>query len=191
MQIANSTHRYGAVAMLLHWAIVVLVIIQFVLAFQAAGLETSLERLQVMARHKSFGMTIFMLMILRLGWRFASPPPPLPESMAPWEKTLARVSHRLLYTLLLAMPVAGWVTSNARDLSVSWFGIFTWPDLVAGSERLAEIAGTIHGAFAWLLLAVLTLHVAGALRHHFLKKDAVLLRMLPVTQTRIKEADRR
>jgi len=177
--------------MLFHWAIVVLVIVQFVLAFQADGLDTGLQRLQVMARHKSFGMTIFMLMILRLGWRFVSPPPPLPASMAPWEKALARASHWLLYAILLTMPVAGWVTSTAKDLSVSWFGIFTWPDPVTGNESVADVAETTHGALAWLLLVILVLHVAGALRHHFLKKDAVLLRMLPVSETTMEEADRR
>lgn len=191
MQLKNTKNRYGAVGQLFHWAIVALVVVQFVLALQAEGLDTSLERLQLMARHKSFGMTIFMLMVLRLGWRFISPPPPLPDAMAGWERILARGTHWLLYAILLVMPVAGWVTSTAKDLSVSWFGVFTWPDLVTGNETVAELAEGIHETLALVLLVVVGLHIAAALRHHYFKKDSVLLRMLPVRESKIEEVDKR
>lgn len=191
MQLRNTAKRYGAVGQLFHWAIVVLVIVQFTLGLQAEGLDASLERLQLMARHKSFGMTIFMLMVLRLGWRFISPPPSLPDSMAGWERFLARGTHWLLYAILLLMPIAGWITSTAKDLSVSWFGVFTWPDLVGGNRPVAEVAQATHETLALLLLVVVALHVAAALRHHFFKKDSVLLRMLPVRKSRIEEVDRR
>ena len=177
----NTRERYGLVAQLFHWVIVVLVIIQFVLGFTAHGLPISLERLVLLARHKSIGLSIFVLVVLRLGWRIYSKPPPLPPSPHPFFDTAARVSHGLMYALLLAMPPVGWLLSSASHLTVAWFGLFSLPNLVGPDRRLAHILLLTHESMAWLLLTVVAVHVFAALWHHFMLRDSVLLRMLPFT----------
>ncbi len=176
----NTPERYGIVAQTLHWLIAALVTVQFVFGVKAASLPLSLERLILLARHKSLGLTLFALVILRLAWRMYSSPPPQP-SQAPF-RTAARLSHGLLYALLLAMPVVGWLLSSASNLTVSWFGLFSLPNLVAPNRRLAHWMLLTHQTMAWLLLAVIVLHVGAAFWHHFILKDDVLTRMLPFTR---------
>lgn len=180
----NTRERYGLIAQAFHWVIVVLVIAQFVLGFTAHGLPISLERLVLLARHKSIGITIFVLVVLRLAWRLYSRPPPLPAAPHPLFNAAARVSHGLLYALLLAMPPVGWLYSSASHLTVAWFGLFPLPNLIGPDKQLAQALLLTHESMAWLLLATVTLHVLAALWHHFLLKDAVLLRMLPFSQIR-------
>ena len=180
----NTRERYGLIAQLFHWVIVVLVIAQFALGFTAHGLPISLERLVLLARHKSIGITIFVLVVLRLLWRLYSRPPPLPPSPHPLFNAAAHASHALLYALLLAMPPIGWLLSSASHLAVAWFGLFSLPNLVAPDKRLAQIMLLTHASMAWLLLATATVHVLAALWHHFLLKDSVLLRMLPFVRLR-------
>lgn len=176
----NTQEYYGAVAQTLHWAIVALVAVQVVLGITGAGLPVGMERLITLSRHKSLGMTIFALMAARLAWRLVNPVPALPAQLPRVEQRLARCAHWLLYGLLLAMPVAGWISSSASNLTVSWFGLFTFPDLVETDKALAVSAKAWHRGMAWLLIAMVSLHALAALRHHFVLKDSVLLRMLPL-----------
>ncbi len=176
----NTPECYGIVAQTLHWLIAARVIVQFVLGVKTAGLPLSLERLILLARHKSLGLTLFALVILRLAWRIYSPPPPQP-SQAPL-RTAAQLSHGLLYALLLAMPIIGWLLSSASSLTVSWFGLFSLPNLVTPDRRLAHWMLLTHQTMAWLLLAVIILHIGAAFWHHFILKDNVLTRMLPFTR---------
>ncbi|MDE2196098.1 MAG: cytochrome b [Gammaproteobacteria bacterium] len=176
----NTPERYGIVAQALHWLIAALVAVQFVLGVKAHGLPLGLERLILLARHKSLGLTLFALVMLRLAWRMYSPPPPW-SSQAPL-RTAARLSHGLLYALLLAMPIAGWLLSSASNLTVSWFGLFSLPDLVAPDRRLAHWLLLTHQTMAWLLLAVVVIHTGAAFWHHRILKDNVLTRMLPFTR---------
>lgn len=176
----NTALRYGAVAQLLHWTVVVLVILQFVLGFTASGMPISMQRLMLLANHKSIGMTILALVILRLTWRAFTPAPALPQHMPPLQKNLAHCSHVLLYGLLICMPIVGWITSSASHLTVTWFGFFPFPNLVGPDAHLAKLAKATHAAMAWLLLVTASLHAAAALWHHFVQKDDVLLRMLPL-----------
>jgi cytochrome b561 len=178
----NTRERYGLIAQFFHWLIVVLVILQFVLGFMAHGLPISLERLVLLARHKSIGITLFVLVVLRLGWRLYSKPPALPPSPHPFFDTAARASHGLLYALLLAMPVIGWLLSSASHLSVAWFGLFSLPNLVGPDQRLANGLLLTHESLAWLLLVTASVHALAALWHHFFLKDQVLVRMLPFTR---------
>lgn len=184
MLIRNTADRYGAIAQAFHWAIVVLIIVQFTLGIIGSDLPVGMQRLIVLSRHKSFGMTIFMLVLLRLAWRLANPVPRLPDKMPRLHQRLAHATHWLLYALLLTMPVVGWISSSASNLTVSWFGIFTWPDLVGTNKELATAAKELHEVLAWILFTTVTLHLAAALRHHFVLKDDILLRMLPQTQRR-------
>jgi cytochrome b561 len=175
----NTSARYGIVAQTLHWLIVVLVLLQFLLGIKAHGLPVSLERLMLLARHKSIGITIFVLMLLRLAWRLYSPPPSLPAGGNPILNVAARVSHGLLYTLLLLMPLVGWLLSSASNLSVSWFGLVSLPNLVAPDRQLAHWLLFTHQGMAWLLLALVIGHTGAAFWHHLVLKDDVLSRMLP------------
>lgn len=175
----NTPNDYGAVARTLHWLIVALLIAQFTLGWIGADLPVSLRRLVLLARHKSLGATIFMLVIARLGWRLYSPPPALPGDMPRWQRVGAHASHWMMYALLLAMPIVGWLSSSASNLTVSWWGLFNWPDLVAPDETLAHTLKAFHKGLGWLLLAVVSVHVAAALWHHFARRDQVLSRMIP------------
>jgi cytochrome b561 len=176
--------RYGSVAQALHWVIAALVVTQFVLAYSADGLPLGIERLILMARHKSVGMTILMLSILRLAWRIWNPPPSLPDGIRPIEQRLARYSHRAFYVLLFAMPLSGWLMSSAKNYSVSWFNLLTWPDLIGKSETAFQWLRDLHDTMSVVLLVLATLHVLAAFRHQFWLKDGVLLRMLPFGKPR-------
>jgi cytochrome b561 len=178
MRMRNTTHSWGAPSQMLHWLIVALIIVQFTLALIAEDLPP-LRKLAMLARHKSVGITIFGLVLIRLLWRWANPTPALPQTLKPYERALARTTHALLYALLLALPLTGWMMSSARGFSVSWFGFLQLPDLVPKSRPLFEALVSTHGALALVLCAVVALHVAGALKHHFMHKDDVLRRMLP------------
>jgi cytochrome b561 len=175
--------RYGAVAQSFHWIIAALVVTQFVLANLEDDLPIGAHKLALLARHKSVGMTILMLAILRLLWRLWNPPPALPSGMKPIERILARASHYTFYALLFAMPITGWMMSSAKNYSVSWFGLFTWPDLIGKNEATFDLLHSTHEILSDVLFAVAVLHILAALKHHFWNKDNVLLRMLPFTKS--------
>lgn len=178
MQWRNTEQQYGLTAELLHWLVVVLVVVQVVLGARADELPVGLERLKLLATHKSIGMTVLMLMLARLLWRLANPTPrPVPGPR--WLRTLSQATHWGFYGLLIAVPVSGWILSSASNLSVGWFGVFTWPDLVGADRSRAEFAKEVHEALVATLLAVVALHAGAALTHHFVWHDEVLVRMLP------------
>jgi cytochrome b561 len=183
MPIQNSSASYGAVAKAFHWVIAGLVVVQFVLANMADDLPIGAHKLALLARHKSFGMTVLMLAILRLLWRLKNPPPELPELMSPVERKLARATHIAFYVLLFAMPLTGWLMSSAKNYSVSWFGLFTWPNLIGKNEAAFDLLRSTHDTLAAILLTIAILHVLAALKHHFWNKDNVLLRMLPLIKS--------
>jgi cytochrome b561 len=163
----------------------VLIITQVVLALVAEDLPLGMKKLAVLARHKSVGITILMLAVVRLGWRLSHRESPvLPPTLKPYERVLAHFTHVGLYVLLFAMPITGWIMSSARNFPVSWFNVFQLPDLVAPNKALYDAMVTTHGALALALGIIVALHVLGALKHHFVMKDDVLRRMLPFTKTR-------
>ncbi len=188
MQSARATHgmpnenlptRYSAVAQAFHWVIAALIVTQFVLANLAGDLPIGVHKLALLARHKSFGMTVLMLAILRVLWRLKNPPPQLPPGMKPLEQMLARLTHIAFYVLLFAMPLTGWLMSSAKNYSVSWFGLFTWPNLIGKNEAAFDVLRATHDILSYVLFAIAMLHILAALKHHFWNKDDVLLRMLP------------
>jgi len=179
MQLGNSSVRWGVVSKTFHWVIVVLIIVQYTLAQVAEDLPLGLQKFTTLARHKSIGLTIFGLAILRLLWRWANATPELPDTLKPWEKGIAKTTHFALYLLLFAMPVTGWLMSSAANFPVSWFGFFTLPDLVAPDRGLQETLHDVHETLFRILVALAVLHVAAALKHHFWLKDDVLSRMVP------------
>jgi len=175
----SSPTRYGAVAQTFHWVIAALVVTQFVLANLAEDLPIGVHKLALLARHKSFGMTVLMLAILRVLWRLTHRPPELPSAMKPVERMLAQSTHVAFYVLLFAMPLTGWLMSSAKNYSVSWFGLFTWPNLIGKNEAAFNLLRSTHGILSAVLFAIAVLHILAALKHHYWHKDDVLLRMLP------------
>jgi cytochrome b561 len=179
---ADVRTRYGAVAQIFHWVIAALIVTQFVLARMADDLPLGARKLGLLARHKSFGMTVLMLAILRLLWRVNHAPPALPAGMTRFERLAAKGTHAAFYVLLFAMPLSGWMMSSAKNYSVSWFGLFTWPNLIGKSEPAFEFLRNTHETLSDLLFAIAVLHILAALKHHFWNRDDVLLRMLPFTK---------
>jgi cytochrome b561 len=179
-----SPDRYGVVAQTFHWIIAALIVTQFVLANMADDLPIGVHKLALLARHKSFGMTVLMLAVLRLAWRLGHPAPELPAGMTPLERFLARATHAAFYVLLFAMPLTGWLMSSAKNYSVSWFGVFTWPNLIGRNETAFEILRTTHHVLGYILFSIAVLHILAALKHHFWNKDEVLVRMLPFAGAR-------
>ncbi len=190
MLIRNTTRRWGSIAQLFHWVIVVLIVAQFTLATLFDDLPAGAKKLTLLARHKSIGITILMLAFLRLGWRWSNATPLLPDTLKPYERRLARLTHGLLYVLLFAVPLTGWLMSSARGFPVSWFGLLQLPDLVPKNKNLYDMLVDTHITLAWTLGAVATLHLGAALKHHFMLRDDVLRRMLPLTTDKPEETQR-
>jgi cytochrome b561 len=178
MHLKNTLTRYGAVAQLFHWAIVALVITQFVLAKRAEGLSP-IAKVGILGTHKSIGITILGLALLRLAWRWFNPVPSLPAGAPRWQDRAAHASHFLLYALLFITPLLGWFMSSARAFSVSWFGLVTLPDFIAPNRATFETLRDAHEFAATSLGVIAIVHAAAALKHHFLDRDDVLRRMLP------------
>lgn len=179
MPLMNSQTRYGTVAMTAHWLIVLMLLGSFSLGFYMHELPLSPTKLKLYAYHKWLGVTIFAIAVLRLSWRLWSPPPTLPASMPGWEKRAADISHHLLYLLLFATPLSGWLMSSAKGFQTVWFGVLAIPDLLAKNPPLGEAIESVHFTLVFMLLGTIVLHVAAALKHHFVDKDEVLARMTP------------
>lgn len=180
IQLKNDTTRYGLVAQLFHWSIVALIVAQFVLANRAQALPVSPAKIATLAAHKSIGITIFALAVLRLLWRLLNPVPDAPTGSPRWQRLAAHVSHGALYGLILITPLAGWLMSSARNFPVSWFGLVTLPDFVAPNEATYRFFHGTHELLAMALFWIALIHAAAALKHHFLDRDDVLRRMLPL-----------
>jgi len=173
--------RYSTVSILLHWTIFVLI---FANATFGGWMEEAppAEKLGYYQLHKSVGITVLLLSLIRLGWRIAHPWPVLPGDMAMWERILARGTHVLFYILMIGAPLLGWAAASASGApEVPLYGAVPAPNLpVPEGEDLSETLGGIHKAMVKGIYVVLGLHVLGALKHHFYDKDEVLHRMLPL-----------
>ena len=159
MTIRNTTVRWGHVSQFLHWLIVVLLIVQVTLATLADDLPLGMKKLALLARHKSVGITILGLAVLRLLWRWMNPTPLLPDTLKPYERVLANITHAGLYILLFAMPLSGWMMSSARGFPVSWFGFIQLPDFVPKNKSLYDAMLETHETLAWALYTIVFLHV--------------------------------
>ncbi|MCL4170936.1 UNVERIFIED_CONTAM: hypothetical protein GTU68_034479, partial [Idotea baltica] len=172
--------NYSSTAKLFHWLIAALIVAQHVLAKLAeyAGQQNkALDQLAILGNHKSVGMTILLLAIARLAYRYFHTPPALPTEMPAWQKKASNISHVLLYGFLFALPISGWLMSSAKAFSVSWFNLFAFPDLLNPSESLAENLYLVHHYLADALFIIALIHILAALKHHFIDKDDILKRM--------------
>jgi cytochrome b561 len=179
MQWRNAANSYGALAKFLHWIVVVLIITQFFIAESADELPDGLEKLAVLSWHKSFGMLVLILAIVRIGWKLANRGAPAPVPMPRPQQIAAAAGHGLLYMLVLAQPITGWAMSSAANYPVTLFGWFQFPDLVGANHALHEVLEEVHEATFYTLAVVALLHAAAAVYHHVWMKDDSLRRMLP------------
>ncbi len=171
--------RYSRGAIAFHWIVTVLILLNFAAAWVADGLPREGAAV-VMGNHKAIGITILILTVLRIAWRLTHRPPPLVETMKRWEMALAKVVHVAFYVLMLAIPLAGWAMSSVADRPVNFFGLFMVPSLPLGSDKaLGGLFHDLHELGATLMLILLALHVAGALKHHFIDRDGSMRRILP------------
>ncbi|MES0875232.1 cytochrome b [Sinimarinibacterium thermocellulolyticum] len=176
---AAEPARYGAVAQALHWLVALLVVAAFCIGFYMVDLTLSPTRLKLFSYHKWIGVTVFALALLRIAWRVYRPPPPLPASVPAWQQRASAISHRVLMLLILAVPLSGWLMSSAKGFQTVYFGVLPIPDLLGKNPDLGQQLESLHWALNKLLLGVVTVHVAAALKHHYVDRDGVLLRMLP------------
>lgn len=181
METEQSKRRYSTVAILLHWVIAILIILNFIGAEEAEELSGA-EKAWAIAGHKAFGITILVLSVLRVVWRITHAPPPLSDSLKSWEVALSRVVHWLFYILIIAIPLSGWAMHSAASggAPVTIFQLFDFPGLpLVKDKATAGLFHEIHETLAKLLFGLFILHVLGALKHQFLDKVPSLGRMFP------------
>ena len=170
--------RYSAGSKLFHWLIAIIVISMLSFSFFLDDIPEQYQSLAYMI-HKSIGLTILCLMIMRLVWIHHAGKPALPKSVPMWQRFVARTVQYSLYIFLLAMPMTGWIMSVAANRTPTFFGLFNVPLPIAPDEALAKFMNQTHTIIAWILIALIVLHIAGALKHYFIDKDHVLQSMLP------------
>jgi cytochrome b561 len=191
--LGRQRSTYSSVAIALHWLIAALMLTNIGLAWYFTQLKGPAE-VAPLALHKSIGITVLLLTLVRIGWRVGNPPPPLPGHMATWERWAARATHYVFYLLMLGMPLSGWAMVSASPLikvhPTVLYGVVPWPAFPYGhldSDTLHGIRKAMaftHEKLAWLAYATITLHVAAALKHHLIDRDDVLTRMLPLLPPR-------
>ncbi len=175
----SATQDYKSSAKWLHWLIALMVFGLLGVGLYMTELRISPQKIQLYMTHKSVGLTVLMLMLLRLAYRLKNPAPALPVGIPGWQKTASHISHALLYLLLIAMPISGWLMNSASGFPMKYFGLVRVPDLIARSQENLAIFKAAHSYIAWTLIALIGVHVLAALKHHFIDRDSVLRRMLP------------
>jgi cytochrome b561 len=179
MQLRNSSSRYGLVSMVLHWGVAIVVFGLFALGLWMVGLDYyDAWRKEAPDLHKSIGLTLFAVMLIRLVWRLISPPPPVPSTHGRRTRLAAKLGHLFLYVGLFAVMFAGYLISTADGVGIPVFGLFEVPALISSIPDQADVAGAVHLYLAWILVIFSGLHALAALKHHFIDRDATLTRML-------------
>lgn len=178
---SNATNRYHPLSIYLHWLLALALATMFGVGIYMADLPFSPERLKLMNWHKWAGIVVLALSIFRLVWRIARPAPALPQpmldAMPTWQLRAYKGTHWGLYALFFAVPLVGWAYSSAAGFPVVLFGLFPLPDWVATDKALAELIKPWHQITAFALAFLVMLHVAAALKHHFIDRDGLLKRM--------------
>lgn len=172
-----SSGEYRLMSKALHWVMALLILFLLPVGFFMAEMDFSPFKLQVYGLHKSFGMIVLMLVAVRILWRSLVRGPHHLATHQPWEILLAKLIHVLLYIGMLGMPLSGWLMSSAGDFPNSFFGLFDFPALTAKDEGLYKLMKLAHLLTSLALIGGVGLHVAGALKHHFIDRDETLRRM--------------
>ena len=179
MTLQNTDQTYGSVAKFLHWVIALGIIGLIIMGFCLHSIPASKQYL-FYTLHKSFGLTILFLMVIRLIWRLQSRNPRLPSSTPAWQKLASRTVHLFLYIAALGMPISGWIMSTAAGHSPNWFFLVTLKAPgIDQNRQLTHIASDIHHIGAFIIATLIIIHIGAALKHHFINKDNVYIKMLP------------
>lgn len=168
---------YHPFARILHWLTAICVLGLLAVGLWMVGLPISLLKLEVYAWHKWIGLTVLVLTVARLMWRWRRPPPPLPDAVTAWERRFAPISHGALLVLLVAQPLIGWLMSSAGGVQVFWFGYLPLPNLVSRDQALFVVLRETHEALAYGLIAVIGVHILAVIRHDVLRHDGIFRRM--------------
>ncbi|MFS8063733.1 MAG: cytochrome b [Luteimonas sp.] len=185
MTLKNPGDRWGHVSQLFHWLIVVLIVVMAWLGLTMTDLPNNPYKIRLYALHKSIGLSLLALVILRLMWRACTGAPrPLPGIVA-WQERVASLTHFAMYVLLFAIPLSGWIFNSAAGFPMQWFGVVNLPALTGRSTALRELSGTWHELLFWALIVLALVHAAAAIHHHLFQHDATLARMLPRNWLRI------
>lgn len=172
MKIKNTKNSYGSIAKILHWLIAIAIIFMLFLGFFMSGRT-------LYTVHKSLGITILIIMILRVLWKLANSIPELPKNTPKWQKVASDLTHLSLYLLAFILPFSGWIMSTASNHAPNFWWWFKWPLTgISANGKLAHFAHDLHGILAWVIIGFICLHILAALKHHFINKDDVLKRML-------------
>lgn len=170
---------YTKTAKALHWLMAVLLFGLLALGFYMHDLPLSPDKLKLYSWHKWAGVTAFLLLGFRLLWRVTHRPPALPDSMPKLMQFAAHAGHLLLYVLMIAIPLSGWLMSSAKGFQTVYFGVLPIPDLLDKNKEVGDLLALVHKSLNLLFIAVLAGHIGAALKHHFIDKDDILTRMLP------------
>lgn len=174
-----NTTRYTSTAIWLHWLTALLIFAAFPLGLYMHDLHLSPLKLRLYSYHKWIGIAVLMLAVMRVLWRATHTPPPLPDTIARWQQIASGMLHQLLYLLLLAVPMSGWLMSSAKGFKTVWFGILPLPDLIGKDKELGHLLESVHQSLNYLLLSLVAAHIAAALKHKYFDRDEVMARMLP------------
>jgi len=169
--------RYSALSIALHWLSALVIFAALLLGLSLEDMPLSPAKISRINWHKWLGITALCLTTLRLIWLYIHPAPPAPPYLKTWEIRLAKSVKHLLYLELLLLPMSGWLMSSAKGFSVVYLGLIPLPDLVAKNPALAETLSEVHESLAWILILLLILHIAGAVKHSLIDRRPVLYRM--------------
>ncbi len=173
----STVLRYSPPAVVLHWLLALLIFVTFPLGVYMHELPLSPDKLKLYSYHKWIGITILMLASLRVMWRVTHTPPPLPDDMARWQRRTSQLVHGLLYLLILAIPLSGWLMSSAKGFQTVWFGVLPLPDLIGKDKAVGDLLAEVHETLNFTLLFLVILHVGAALKHHFIERRPLMQRM--------------
>ncbi|WP_269584004.1 cytochrome b [Roseibium sp. Sym1] len=175
---ANAVERYSLIARSIHWLTALMVLTMVPAGLVMIRIEGGALQNQLFDFHRSVGIVLMLLTVLRLAYRLTHPPAPLPDSMPHWQKLAAKATHVFLYGFLLVNPFLGWVATSAYGAKISVFGLYTMPALIAKDRALSEQLFQVHLALGLLFTAAVLLHIAAALYHGLVRRDGVLSRMI-------------
>ena len=185
MPIKNTREEWGTVSKILHWVVVLLILVMAWIGLRMGDMPNGPDKISTYAMHKSIGITILMLVLLRIGWRlYAGAPDGVPGTPR-WQERIASVTHLALYALLLAMPLSGWILNSASGFPLQWFGLVNLPAIAGKDHAVHELAEDIHEWLFWAMVTLAVLHAAAAFYHHLFQRDATLTRMLPARRPRV------
>ena len=183
MRMAASQSRYSTTAIVLHWVLGLAILSLFGMGIYMTGLPFSLLRLKLYNWHKWAGMTILALSLLRLLWRMTHRPPALPAAivrvMPAWQQHVHHATHVALYALFFIVPLIGWAYSSAAGFQIVMFSVLPLPDILPTDKALALFIKPWHEISAFALVGLALLHIAAALKHHWIDRDGLISRMLP------------